>query len=251
MDSTTWVDDGCRTQTPNDGTDEASGEPRQKEAKMAGKMAERVLCFEQRVLDELGRFQGVCTDVEHYFPHLTSGANSTYIARDEAEKDTGHKQLIPYVLIVCKNDVFRYRRGKRGGEGRLHALYSVGIGGHIAADDRLLFSGDAVGYEDAMWREVWEEVQVSSRFREHCVGLINDDSNDVGRHHLGVVHLMEVEHREVVKNESSITDYGFMDIAQAKASSQEYETWSNLCLARIEELIAGARDAWREDGWRE
>lgn len=216
---------------------------------MAGKLEERVLCFDQGLLDRLGRFQGVSTDVNRYCRDLTSPENCAYVVREQAETDVQLKQLIPYVIIVCKDEVFRYQRGKRGGEGRLHALYSIGVGGHIAADDRLLFSKDSVGYADAMWREVWEEVEVASRYREHCVGLINDDSNDVGRHHFGVVHVMEVETPSVTKNESAIADFGFLPIAKAKASKREYETWSSLCLGHIDAFLSSARESWAGGGW--
>src|SRR6266542_3946898 len=101
---------------------------------------ERVLCFERKLFEELGVFQGLSLDVEKYLPVVTAIANLRYRNRSDAEQDKRYKQLIPYVLIFCNDKILRYRRGKGGQETRLHGLYSVGIGGHIADEDDNLFS---------------------------------------------------------------------------------------------------------------
>ena len=56
------------------------------------------------------------------------------------EEDPSFKQLIPYMLFRHRSPpgpdmVFQYTRGTGMGEGRLHRKRSVGIGGHISADD--------------------------------------------------------------------------------------------------------------------
>ena len=132
---------------------------------------ERVLCFKRQLFENLGVFQGLCLDVDKYFPVVTASANLTYLNRSEAEQDRGHKQLIPYVLILCRGKILRYQRGKGGGETRLHGLFSVGVGGHISEEDSSLFS-TGIGYHEAMWRELMEEVAIDET-REATVGLIN------------------------------------------------------------------------------
>jgi len=86
---------------------------------------ERVLCFERKWLDELGVFQGLSLDVEKYLPVLTSSSHLVYLNRNEAEHDKRYKQLIPYVLLICRDKILRYRRGRGGQETRLHGLCSV------------------------------------------------------------------------------------------------------------------------------
>src|SRR6516165_750508 len=120
---------------------------------------ERVLCFERKLFEELGVFQGISLEVERYLPVLTAQANVLYLNRTEAEQDKRYKQLIPYVLIISKNKILRYRRGRGGQETRLHGLYSVGVGGHISEEDNGLFS-NGIGYHEAMWRELMEEVAI-------------------------------------------------------------------------------------------
>ncbi|NQU08722.1 MAG: hypothetical protein HQ583_09180 [Candidatus Abyssubacteria bacterium] len=205
---------------------------------MSNKMEEYVLCFPSRLLDELGRFQGISMDVERYFPAVVSDPNCRYIRRKDAETDPDYKQVIPYVLFVYEESIFAYRRGKRGGEERLHEKYSVGIGGHIEVEDRTLFSKDDFGYYDAMWREVVEEVDTD--FPEtppECVALIYDDSVEVGRVHFGVVHTVKLARPGIRKRESAITDSKLVPIEKAVQNLQIYETWSQLCLDRIDELL--------------
>ncbi len=88
---------------------------------------------------KLGVFQGISLDVEKYLPVLTAASNVLYLNRSETELDKRYKQLIPYALIICNGKILRYRRGKGGQETRLHGLYSVGVGGHLAEEDHGLF----------------------------------------------------------------------------------------------------------------
>src|SRR6266704_2968895 len=120
---------------------------------------ERVLCFERKLFEELGVFQGISLDVEKYLPVLTLSENLTYKYRSQAENDPHYKQLIPYVLIVCGDRLLRYQRGKGGQETRLRGLWSVGIGGHISDEDSDLFTKN-LGYREGMRREVEEEVDL-------------------------------------------------------------------------------------------
>ena len=56
--------------------------------------------------------------------------------RYEVETDPSFKQLIPYCIFRHHGQVFHYKRGKLQGEGRLHSKRSIGVGGHISAEDR-------------------------------------------------------------------------------------------------------------------
>ena len=207
---------------------------------MADKMAEHILCFRTELLQELRPFQGLSTEVDRYFPAVVTPPNSAYVVRRDAEEDPSLKQIIPYVLFVYENRILSYLRGKGGSEKRLHQLRSVGIGGHIAVEDNTLFNTphDPVGYYDAMRREVSEEVQIDCTDEEApCVALINDDSNDVGKVHFGVVHLIRLSTSEVSKKESFITQASLVDIRKAVKGMERYETWSQLCLQHIDLLI--------------
>ena len=81
---------------------------------------ERVLCFERKLLEELGLFQGLSLEVEKYLPVVTSSSRLVYLNRSDAEFDKRYKQLIPYILLICNGKILRYRRGRGGQETRLH-----------------------------------------------------------------------------------------------------------------------------------
>ena len=202
---------------------------------------ERVLCFERKLFEELGVFQGLSLDVDRYLPVVTSPARLVYRNRSEAELDKRFKQLIPYVLLVCNDRILRYRRGKGGQETRLHGLYSIGIGGHISEEDHGLFSSH-VGYHEGMRRELMEEVAVSDE-KDAAVAVINDDSTDVGAVHFGVVHVMRVADESVAGRRSGIVSPEFVPITEAVRDPAGYESWSRFCLENLDVLLSRAAAA--------
>ena len=199
---------------------------------------ERVLCFERKLLEKLGVFQGISLDVEKYLPVVTSSSHILYLNRSEAEQDKRFKQLIPYVLILCNEKILRYRRGRGGQETRLHGLYSVGIGGHISEEDNGLFS-KALGYQEGMRRELLEEVAIDD-VKEAAVAVINDDSTEVGFVHFGVVHVMYVADETIVGRRSGIVSPEFIPIAEAVSDLAGYESWSRFCLDELDLLLSKA-----------
>jgi predicted NUDIX family phosphoesterase len=201
---------------------------------------ERVLCFERKLLEDLGLFQGLSLEVEKYLPVVTATSHLTYLNRSAAENDKRYKQLIPYVLLVCHDKILRYRRGKGGGEARLHGFFSVGIGGHISEEDHQLFSNDP--YREGMRRELMEEVAIDGA-RETAVAVINDDSTEVGCVHFGVVHVMQVPDESVAGRRSGILGPEFVSFAEAVKNLSEYESWSRFCLEHLEVLLSKAAAA--------
>src|SRR5256714_366416 len=199
---------------------------------------EKVLCFERKLLEEAGLFQGLSLEIEKYLPVVTSRSNLLYLNRSDAEQDKRYKQLIPYVLVICDGRILRYQRGRGGQETRLHGLYSVGIGGHISEEDNGLFSRD-VGYEEGMLREVREEVDIEP-VKASAVAVINDDSTEVGFVHFGVVHIMQVLEGKVAGRRNGIVNPEFIAVANAVENASSYESWSRFCLEKLEVLLAKA-----------
>jgi len=213
---------------------------------MGGKMDEKILCFSAAVLDQLGRFQGISFEVEKYFPSIVTRPYCHYLLRGRAENDPSEKQIIPYALFVHEDTIFSYRRGKSGSESRLRELYSVGVGGHIKMEDSNPLFSERVGYEayeDAVKREVSEEVKIDSPCTQSCVALINDDSNEVGQVHFGVVHIFKLADSGIAKKETKITEASLVPVELAVRNLDEYETWSQLCLRQIEQLLIRSASA--------
>jgi len=126
--------------------------------------------------------------------------------------------------------IFAYTRGSGQGESRLHAKRSIGIGGHISAEDA---AGGSDPYRTGMQRELEEEVRDNSSFRESCVGLIYDSASEVGRVHLGVVHRFVLQTADVQPNEEDICDTGFVSLSELREHRDRLETWSQLCLDHL------------------
>lgn len=189
---------------------------------------EHVLVVPTLLFHEIGVFQGFNSNIGRYFDTLLDPLHTLYIARPEAEDDPSYKQLIPYCIFRCGESIFHYTRGTKQGESRLHAKKSVGVGGHISTLDR--DNSQDEPYLAGMERELDEEVFVDSRYREHLAGLLNDDSNDVGRVHLGVVHVFDLDEPQVRPREESMIDAGFAPLSQLVEEIDEFETWSQICL---------------------
>jgi predicted NUDIX family phosphoesterase len=201
---------------------------------------ENILVVRRELLEDLGMFQGLCFDVARYLPVLLARENNFFTPRAPAETNPSLKQIIPYVLLVHGDRVFHYVRGKKSGEQRLVAKGSVGIGGHMNDGDEGLFSLDADAYGAAVQREVAEEMFVETAYTNHAVALLNDDSNDVGKVHLGVVHIFKLAEEKARKREAVITEAGFLSIAELRARRDALETWSQLCVDGFERLLAAA-----------
>lgn len=194
---------------------------------------EQVLVVERKLVESVRMFQGVMTDADRYIPALFAPGAGKYLPRSQAEKDPSHKQIIPYVIMCAGGKYLTYVRGKRAGETRLVEKRSIGIGGHInPADDMSLFNPYET-YLNAVHREVEEEVHVEAEYTERIVGLLNDDSNEVGSVHLGIVHLWELDAPMVSKKEQMITQMEFLNPQQLAAVRDSMETWSQLCLDHL------------------
>ena len=191
---------------------------------------ENVLVVPTLLFRELGYFQGFNSNIDRYIGTLLDPAHTSFRPRNEVEEDPSYKQLIPYCIFRHAGQVFFYTRGKKGGEGRLHSKRSIGIGGHISSTDQL--SGDR-RYLEAMHREISEEVFLESGFKDVCVGLINDDETAVGRVHLGIVHIFDLDRAKVRPREESILETGFADPAELIQAADEFETWSQICLKHL------------------
>jgi predicted NUDIX family phosphoesterase len=197
---------------------------------------ERVLVVPTEVFHRLGHFQGFSSQLDRYLEDLLSPAHTSYRPRHQVEEDPGFKQLIPYVIFVHEDgagrkSVFQYTRGKGQGEARLRRKRSVGIGGHISTVDAA--DANAKPYREGMRRELDEEVRIDTPYTEHCVGLINDDETEVGRVHLGVVHIFQVERPAVFPMEPDITECGFRPVEELLADLEGFETWSQICLKAL------------------
>lgn len=193
---------------------------------------EKVLVIPTAHFEVVGSFQGFRPADEAYRARLLDRRQYVFCPRAEVETDPRYKQLIPYLVLRWGEEVFHYRRGAAGGESRLHARRSIGIGGHIALGDAHLPDP----YHAGMLRELTEEVHIQANYRERLLGFINDDRTPVGSVHLGVVHLLDLDRPEVTPREDALADAGFLPIHRLLEEREEFETWSQFALEAVASL---------------
>ena len=199
---------------------------------------ENVLVVRRSLFDELGSFQGLCFEPHRYISALLSRGNNFFLPRAQAETDPAHKQIIPYALITHGDKVLHYVRGKKAGEQRLVAKGSIGIGGHMNDTDESLFAFDEAAYRAGVEREVNEEIKLETQFTDRIAALLNDDSNEVGQVHLGIVHVLELLEPKVEKAEAMITSLAFLTREELLARRDSLETWSQLCVDSLDQLLS-------------
>ncbi|HBF23044.1 MAG TPA: hypothetical protein DDW23_04435 [Planctomycetes bacterium] len=155
-----------------------------------------------------------------------------FVERRWAETQPDFKQPIPYVAVTQGSEILALTRLKTQGEARLHGKKSIGVGGHINPCDAEE-NGDIL--QAACLRELNEELVLPKEIPPLTpLGLLNDDSTEVGSVHIGVVFRLDSTGKDVSIREASAMTGGFEDISSLEeAASQSetiFETWSSLLL---------------------
>jgi predicted NUDIX family phosphoesterase len=152
-----------------------------------------------------------------------------FARRGLLEEDPTRKQLIPYCVLTNGADVFVMRRKSAQTEARLHDKLSFGVGGHINPDDaRKNDTKDVI--HGGMLQELHEELFVPDELHPRYVGTLNDDTNEVGRVHLGVVYVCEAPRDAVSVRETEKMVGEWYGPDALEAASERLETWSQLLL---------------------
>jgi predicted NUDIX family phosphoesterase len=154
--------------------------------------------------------------------------DGSFEPRDLMERDPAFKQVIPYLVLRDGPRWFLMRRTQAGGDVRLHDRWTIGIGGHLNPGDMDIAGGLA--------REWGEEVVADFAPDHRFVGLLNDDTTEVGRVHLGVVFVADADGRSVRVREVDKLTGEFVDAAAVRDVRDRLETWSRI----VFDLLDGA-----------
>ena len=170
--------------------------------------------------------------------------NFECMKRGLAEKNPDYKQPIAYCIIINQElkKIFVYQRSTNAGEERLHNLFTIGIGGHIDTPD---FNQDKNETKNpihkSMLREINEEINIpeQSTIDPVVLGYINDDSNDVGKVHLGILYLIKTNAEEVYPKDSEIEQGKFVHFHELEDifSKNEFETWSKIAFEPLKRFF--------------
>lgn len=164
--------------------------------------------------DELGGFEALVAREGRFRP------------RAEMETDRAWKQVIPYLVLRDGERYFLMQRTKAGGDARLHDRFSIGVGGHLNPGD-----GDIAGGLRREWRE---ELRADFDPEFELIGLLNDDTTDVGSVHLGAVYVANSGGLPIAIRETDKLSGRFASQDEVAAVLDRMETWSSLVFEHLE-----------------
>jgi len=82
-----------------------------------------------------------------------------------------------------------------------------------------------------------EEIKIDTQFEDRIVALLNDDTTDVGRVHLGIVHVFKLTEPRVEKREAMITGLTFLTKEELMTRRESLESWSQICVDSLDGLL--------------
>jgi predicted NUDIX family phosphoesterase len=148
--------------------------------------------------------------------------------RHAAEVDPTYKQIISYMVFTCDGKLFVMQRKNKANEQRLANKLSIGIGGHMRQKD---LQGDSLF--DWIHREFDEEVSFEGNLQMHTLGILNDDSNEVGQRHLGIVALLKGDNDQIALQGNELKSGELLSMEECFERFDEFESWSQLVLKEL------------------
>ncbi len=192
------------------------------------KLDEIILVVNRDHLFTKGEIQGFlpCNDFAEYETLITQ--HQEFMPRGEAEVDTRYKQIIPYLVFKYKDRYFIMQRKSTASEQRLKNKFSLGIGGHLR-------QADITSTSLAQWavREFCEEIKYTGTYTTTPLGIINDDSNDVGKVHIGFAILLEGT-SDQISIKSELKDGFLATLDECTALYSSLESWSQLVVTALQ-----------------
>jgi predicted NUDIX family phosphoesterase len=191
---------------------------------------ERVFVGPRASIADRAAWYGIRTDDLDVFVEALE-RDGRYEPRPQMEVDPSFKQVIPYLILRDGERYFLMRRTRAGVDARLHDRYSIGVGGHLNPGD-----GGVLGGLRREWRE---ELVADFEPAFRLVGLLNDDTTEVGAVHLGAVYVTEAAGRPVTIRETDKLAGSFVEPHEVATVADQLETWSRLCFEFLDR--AGVR----------
>ena len=206
---------------------------------------ERVLVFPASVLDSQLRFQGLTVNWESLHRVILKPEHCRYVDRLTAEQDDEHKQILTYIVVSRGSEILSFQRGTFNRvEDFLRGAFCVGFGGHVSEADLNFFTASDRGLNESAIRELSEELTLPTedmnRLRDprllRLIGVINDDSSEVGRRHFAFLFQYEVSNNPYWnrprRRENSITQLRWIG-KESAIPVQRLEYWSQLVLREL------------------
>ena len=174
----------------------------------------------------IGSWHGLNTTIlDTIIPIITE--KQEFKMRNAMETDHRYKQIIPYLVFCHNQQLFVMQRKSDSSDQRLASKLSVGIGGHMRKED---MSSNSLF--DWSRREFLEEVSYEGSYRITKLGIINDDTNEVGKVHLGIVLLLHGSSNAIAIQDEH--KHGcMMTLTECMEKRNRFESWSTIILDHI------------------
>ncbi len=148
--------------------------------------------------------------------------------RSTAEADQSYKQIISYLIFTFDSKIFVMQRKNKPNEQSLGNKLSIGIGGHMTQTD---IQGETLF--DWVSREFEEEVAYEGNLQMHTIGFLNDDSNEVGQRHLGLVILLKGDNGNIAIHGNEHKSGQLMSMEECFEKLDQFESWSQITLQTL------------------
>ena len=189
--------------------------------------SEEILVVRNKLLfQNIEPWNGIKNDLFDQFASVIA-QNAIFIPRAHAEINFFYKQIIPYMIFKFEQKIFVMQRKSTASEQRLANKYSIGIGGHVRQED--IANNDIFSWAK---REFKEEVSYQGTFKCSKFGVLNEESSDVGKVHLGMVFLLEGNSDQIdIKDEHQ---NGFLlTFQECQALYPLMENWSQIVFDQL------------------
>lgn len=156
------------------------------------------------------------------------------------EEREDYRQIIPYIVLTVGERIVRYTRTPAGGETRLHGRMSIGLGGHVdledskTSDNRFELLGTV---EQAAERELEEELGAVTCRRRRWAGLLVDNDTPVGRVHIGLIGIWDIEALPERDAEDAVGNVALVSLTELQENSEMLETWSSMLLPWLKDEL--------------
>lgn len=182
-------------------------------------LTEHILVVKRDTLFNDGAWHGLKqVNFDEYLTTIQN--NKEFLPRTLMEEDETYKQIIPYLVFENDSKYFLMQRQAKASEKRLQNKFTLGIGGHIRQED--LTTNNIF---DWARREFYEEVNYTDSFDIEPLGILNDDSNAVGRVHVGFVFLLR-GNSSAISVKSELKSGTLVSLQECQNNFDTLESWS-------------------------
>lgn len=144
-----------------------------------------------------------------------------------AERNLDFKQPIPYAVIRQGDYFYVTQRLEGGGESRLHGKLAMGAGGHMNPIEGVRKFSEVLDIN--LNRELEEELDIENKINTEIIGYINDDTDDLGKVHIGILAIIDVEGKVTVRETEQLAGYWFtLEELREKDVYDRLENWGKI-----------------------